>query len=1139
MLTSRFSTTAWWRRRGPILVLLLAGSVLMRWPSLAQTQEPSEPSPSVSHTVGSLPTAVPQDRTGLAQRTPSRDVRQVPISISPDIVLGILRQQPGLVLEIKKILIKKAYDQGRILYEEELTDDELFSLISNDARIRAIATREIEARGYLNLRPTREEMDQLEREKLAKEVERERMIKQATQAPAEVPAGEQPAVPKRNIPRPPSQPEMPETPDRVYLNAAELEAGSDSMTRIAPGDLGSLLSASDQSGVGGGSRSQVGTGPSALLPLPWDNDVMPPRERKTNAARLNVPSATPPRSPAQSAIRRRPNPYADVPSLYDLYAQVTARAPVLERFGMDIFRNGTGNFEDLPMDLPAGPEYVLGPGDGLRINLTGGISQRVQRVVDREGRISLPEAGAIQVAGRSLGDVQREVQAVLRTQFRDVQADISLARLRTVRIYVVGDVQNPGPYDISALSTPLNAIYTAGGPTSQGSIRTVRHYRGKQLVQEVDIYDLILHGVRSDVQAFRSGDTVLVPPLGPEVTVEGMVRRPAIYELRGEQNLAEVLEMAGGVLSTGTLRHIEVERVQAHQSRTMLSLDIPENNNQQAVTKALEDFKVQDGDKIRLAPIVAYSDKTVYLEGHVFRPGKYAYHDGMRLTDLIPSYDALLPEPSRRHAEIIRLNAPDYTPMVLAFNLGAALDGKGEAPVLKPFDTVRIFGRYDFEDQPVITVNGEVREPGEHLTNGETHLRDAIYLAGGLTPDAMLDDVQIYRHVNGNELKVISANLEKALSGDSVNNVLVEPKDRVIVHRDLAKLDPPTVTIRGEVANPGRYPLGDDMTASQLVRLAGGLKRSAYTQSADLARYVVENGKKILGEHQEVAIGQALAGVADTDVRLFDGDMLSIRQLSGWNDIGSSVSVAGEVAHPGSYGIHEGERLSSVLERAGGLRASAYPYGAVLERTQVRDIAEHSRQELIRRLENVQTFGAANVGTAPGGDQALVAAAAAQQRQQVLASLKSQPPSGRMVVQISTDIQRWKGTAADIEVRAGDSIFIPKRPNFILVTGQVNGSSAITYSPGKNAGWYLQQAGGTTGLANKKGIFIIRADGSTAGAGGSGLWKGNALSMRLQPGDTVVVPSKIIGGSMFWKNMLNTAQIVSSLAIAAGVVHSF
>ena len=474
-------------------------------------------------------------------------------------------------------------------------------------------------------------------------------------------------------------------------------------------------------------------------------------------------------------------------------------------------------------------------------------------------------------------------------------------------------------------------------------MRTLRHYRGDTLVQEVDVYDLLLHGVRAGIERMQSGDTVLVPPLGPEITVEGMVRRPAIYELHGEKNLAEVLELSGGVLTSGTLRHVDVERVQAHESRTMLRLDIPESNNQESVTKALEDFAVQDGDKIKISPILPYADKTVYLEGHVFRPGKYAFREGMLITDLIKSYNDLLPEPSKLHAEIVRLNPPDYTPQVFAFNLDDALSAKEQPVTLKPFDTVRVFSRFDFEDPPVITVAGEVRDPGDHLTNGATHVRDAVYLAGGLTSDASTDSVQIFRRTGDNKLIVLSVNLARALAGDDKDNLALEPKDRLIIHRNLAKVDPPTVTIEGEVGRPGKYPLGQDMTAAELVRTAGGFKRGAFTETADLTRYTVEGGQSVVGEHETVPIARALAGEPDTDKRLRDGDVLTIRQLAGWRDVGAVITVTGEVMHPGTYGIQEGERLSSILERAGGLRSDAYPYGAIFERVQVRELAERNR----------------------------------------------------------------------------------------------------------------------------------------------------------------------------------------------------
>jgi protein involved in polysaccharide export with SLBB domain len=1131
---------------------------------------------------------VPEQRKTAIDRQDSRAEREaeLQVSLSPEKILSILRNEPGLLLQVKRVLVRKAFEQGRILDPRDLTDEAVFRLVQEDENVRILATLEIEDRLYIRPKPTREELAQNRyREQIVPSGTTPQVLQSGNQeeaywarhednfgpapvyplgapTPAQQAPGNQIAPPAAPA-IPPSQPDM-----RREVQRASQASGNDVfdtpqndaglLARIQPEDLPALLNASATQGFGqdslmGGTKpgmnfrgasppGGLSNSPFALYPssgsqAPDTFSPPPQTARVDERSRPPLPPLPPQTSDMdQPRLRHRPNPYADVPSLYDLYAQYS-RPAVVERFGSEIFRNGTGNFDELPMDLPVGPDYVLGPGDGLNIDLWGAVSQRLRRVVDREGRVALPEAGAVQVAGRTLGDVQHLVQNALRSQFRDIQADVSLSRLRTVRVYVVGDVQRPGAYDVSSLSTPLNALYTAGGPTARGSLRILRHYRGNQLIQNVDIYDLLLHGVRSGIERLQAGDTILVPPIGGQVTIEGMVRRPSIYELNGEKSLAEVLELAGGVLPSGTLRHVDVERLHAHESRSMLRVDLPENNNQQAVTAALEDFKIQDGDKIKISPILPYADKTVYLDGHVFRPGKFAYRDGMKVTDLIKSYNDLLPEPSKRHAEIIRLNPPDYTPSVIAFNLGDALDGKDQNLVLKPFDTVRVFGRFDFEDTPIITVSGEVRDPGDHLTNGVTRLRDAIYLAGGMTAEAQVEDAQIFRRNSDGKLKVFSVNLEKALAGDEANNVLLEPRDRVFIHKNLARVDPATVTIQGEVARPGKYPLGTDMSAADLVRLAGGLKRSAYTESADLTRYLVEDGKKVVGERVTVQIAKALAGEPDTDVRLRDGDVLSIGQLAGWKDMGATITLAGEVVHPGTYGIREGERLSSVIERAGGFRSDAYPYGIIFEREQVRDLEEKNRADLIRR---VQAEGAElKLTPEPDPEMKMSKDAMMLQWQTALERLQNTPPSGRLVVHISKDTKKWANTAADINVRAGDRVFIPKKPNFVVVTGSVYNPTAVTYRSSKNAGWYLSQAGGPTTMANKKAIFVIRADGSVISDHSGGWFSGGVERAALQPGDMVVVPEKSYSGSNKWKTTLQAAQLVYSVGVAIQVARSF
>jgi protein involved in polysaccharide export with SLBB domain len=772
---------------------------------------------------------------------------------------------------------------------------------------------------------------------------------------------------------------------------------------------------------------------------------------RTSALRQAQRRPVPQTSPAddgsadqQLRAIRRPSPYPTLPSLRDLYEQVPRADSKLKRFGSDIFKYGTGNTDQLPMDVPAGPEYVLGPGDELTINMSGSVSRRIPREIDRQGQIALPEAGTVGIAGLTIARAQDVIQKALAVQYRDVAVEISLSRIRTVRVYVVGDVQRPGAYDISSLSSPLNALYAAGGPTSRGSLRIVRQYRGKELVREVDLYDFMLHGVRSEDGHLQSGDTILVPPVGPQVTVTGMVRRPAIYELKNENELGQVLDLAGGVLVSAAMRQINVERIEAHERRTTLSVRLPDGGDKVAMAKALGAFQVQDGDRVIVQPILPYAEKTVYLQGHVFRPGRYSYHDGETVNDLLRSYQDLMPEPAD-HAEIVRLQPPDFRPITIPFKLSDIL--VGDDPIeLKPFDVVRVYSRYE--------------------------------------------------------------------------------------------IDPPKVYIYGQVLRPGEYPLAQGMTAAGLVEMAGGFNRSAFRKEADLSSYVVQDGQRVLIEHHSVDIGKALAGDKQADMVLKPGDAVTIRQLTGWNDIGASVTLKGEVFYAGNYSIQEGERLSSVLKRAGGFRATAYPTGAVLERVQVREMAEKSRQQLVRRIQAEST----NIKT-PGnttGQEALAFAQARQaQEQQVLASLKANPASGRLVIKISSDISKWENTPADIEMRAGDVLVIPKKPNFVLVNGQVYNPSAISYVPGKTAEWYLKQSGGPTQLANKKAVFIVRADGSVLGRSGGGFWSGSTLSARMQPGDSVVVPDKIIGGSVMWKNLLTVAQLASSAAVTASIASNF
>jgi protein involved in polysaccharide export with SLBB domain len=907
-------------------------------------------------------------------------------SMPAEALIQVLRNNPEVMVEVKSVIADAMQQQGVSVQPDALTDQEVYSQLESSAPLRAGVTQFLRARGYIT----------------------EADIERARQT--------------------------------FTSNSSDLRRGKSSLPSTRD-ETNSTI------GTAVGDQGNSGAGTLNLLSAARRGSV--PSAQQFAASDDSATSSPPNITDEPSALHRFA-PY-NLRSLRDLYTQVPDSAEHLKRFGSDLFTNRgmqpsamspfAPGGEGSTLDVPLGPDYVLGPGDELSIAIWGGVSQTILRIVDRGGRISLPEAGPLQVAGLTLGNAQSLIADAMRGQYRNAHILVNVAQVRSVRIFVVGDVQRPGAYEISALASPLTALFDAGGPTAVGSLRILRHFRNQKLIGEIDLYDFMLHGVRPTDERLQAGDTLLVPPVGPQVAIFGAVKRPAIYELKDEKNLAAALDDAGGLTVAASLAHITVERVVPNREREEVAVDPGSDNDPKAMLSHLRATEVKDGDRIHVATVLPYSERAVYLQGHVARPGKFAFHDGMQISEILHSYQDLLPEPADR-GEIVRLVAPDLHPETIEFSVPDVLIGNTNI-ALQPFDTIRIFGRYE--------------------------------------------------------------------------------------------LDAPTVSVRGEVERPGNYPMFKGMTAAGLVRTAGGFKRDALVDDADLASYQVRNGARVVIQRQDVAIGNAvLKSDHAADVPLQPGDVLTVHQLTGWNDIGASIIIEGEVAHPGSYSFQAGEHLSDVLRRAGGFRPTAYPEGAVLTRPEVASLEEKNRQELIRQIET-SAASARLAPSASGSEQGAALQLIQQQQQQILSELRNQPATGRLVIHMSSDIASWAGTPADIEVRSGDTLRVPKRPGFVLVSGQVYSPSAITYMPGHTAGWYLKRAGGATSIANRKEIFIVRANGSVIGRTSHGWLGGDVLSTHLNPGDTIVVPEKILGPSVTWRNLLGTAQVVTSLAIAAAV----
>jgi protein involved in polysaccharide export with SLBB domain len=911
------------------------------------------------------------------------------VTLSSDQIINILERNPDLVMEFKSQMADRLQQQGTPIDASDISDEMLYNQIETNAALRTTITTFLRARGY---------------------VSDDSLLATASSG-----------------------------------RDSSADSGMPLATRRGLDDTTSGTFAADSTGLlKGASEGSENVEPGSTRPM---SSALKREDRESKRGREEVNAST----DVPNSIHR-PAPY-DLRSMRDLYTQIPEPTVRLKRFGSEVFVNrslsaatGAGSGRNASLDIPVGPDYVVGSGDTLTIDLWGSITKSIVRNVDRDGRVFLPEAGSLEVAGLPLGRAQSLIESALKQQYRNAQVIVTVSRVRSVRVYVVGDVQRPGGFDISALATPLSALYAAGGPTAVGSLRTLRHYRGKQLIEDVDLYDFLLHGVRNGSVPFQSGDTLLVPPAGPQIAVSGAVKRPAIYELTAsESTLSMVIEDAGGFTAAASLGHIRIERIDANSHRETVTptphlAGEPSPKSDRDVIAA---FQVRDGDRIRIEPILPYSERAIYLEGHVVRPGRLPYRDGMRLSDVLPSYRDMLPEPAA-HGEIIRLIPPDLHAETIDFDVPDLLIGNANVN-LQPFDTIRILGRYE--------------------------------------------------------------------------------------------ADAPRVTISGEVLRPGEYPLSKGMTTGQLVRMAGGFKRDALLESADLTSYGVINGNRVVENLATVHIGSAVDGTdKEADVSLKPGDVLSIHQITNWNDIGESVTIKGQVRFPGNYGFQDGERLSSVLRRAGGLLPTAYPMGAVLVRTEVRQLEQSSREELIRQIEANSAAARLSPNLGSGGSEGTLQLIKAQQTQ-VLSDLKSHPPTGRMVIHITADIDSWANTPADIELRRGDVLTIPKWPGFVLVTGQVYNSTALTFTPDKTAAWYLSRAGGTNSTAHRKEIFIIRANGSVVGRHSGGFFDPKVLSTKLNPGDVVVVPQKIIGPSLLWKNLLTTAQLASSIAITASIAN--
>ncbi len=725
----------------------------------------------------------------------------------------------------------------------------------------------------------------------------------------------------------------------------------------------------------------------------------------------------------------------------------------LKQFGYDVFGMPVTTFAPVT-NVPVGPEYVIGPGDGFTLTLWGRIDAQYTVQVDRNGQIVLPEVGALRVWGMKFGEIEGYLQHELSRKYTDFKMSVAMDRLRTIHVFVVGEAAAPGTYTVSSLSTAINALFAAGGPSKNGTLRKIRLSRNGQEPVRVDLYDLLLGGDKSKDLRLQDGDTIFIPLIGPVVGVAGNVKRPAIYEMAEPMTLRQVLDLAGGVTFSGWLQRVQVERVQNHERRIVVDFDISQatENAQRSIAEATI---LQDGDVVKILAVPAREERTIRLEGHVVRPGKYEWKAGMRLSSILTSYDVLLPQPNVDYGQIERLVPPDLHPVVIPFHVGQVLAGDEPQNLeLAQYDTIRVF-RWDQRASQRVRISGLVFDPNQ------------------------------YRLVPG-------------------------------------------------------------MKVTDLIDAAGGLRKNAYLRTAEITRrHITQEG--MTTDKIEVSLEKALAGDPEHDVPLQDYDHVVVRPIP---DLLFDVSaeMVGEVRFPGAYPIRKGERLSSLIERAGGFTGEAYLRGAVFTRDSAKIVQRRRLDELVRQIEESMLSSAQEqIGASLDADTAKTEQAAIETKRALLARLRAAEITGRVVVKLAA-LEEFKGSKYDIELEDGDRLVVPQTPGVVHVVGEVFNPTSLLYDAEGTVSYYLSRVGGMTREADKKQVSVIKADGTVISMeqGNRGkllFWDsqhnswffGGFMSHRMEPGDTIVVPRKI-DKYLRLRLTKDITQIIFQIAVAAGVV---
>ncbi len=636
---------------------------------------------------------------------------------------------------------------------------------------------------------------------------------------------------------------------------------------------------------------------------------------ETNTVEKNAPVPTPPTVAKVVTLPENDSTSSPVPVPPPSAEPQTA----LQIFGRQFFQLPAVTFEP-SNDTPVPSDYVLGPGDKLSVVCWQGAEEyeHTQVMVSPAGEIYLKRIGTVAVGQKTLAGVTDELRQRYAKQFTRYNLDVQLVGKRTISIWVIGEVEKPGKYQLSSLGTVFTALYAAGGPTVHGSLRAIRVLRdGKLVGKEIDLYRYLIYGEEVAVP-LKPGDTIFIPFAEILVTLSGEVRRPAIYELRKDDvTLGAALKLAGGV-TANSLNQISVTHV-VNTVRQAINLTLPNDNGFTLDNEAVVTVK-------RVPPLVR---NAVAVEGAIYHPGFFSLERGKTVGTLLPLADEVMPESYLEQAILTRLYQ-DGTRAQIPVNLRRIIAGEKESDIpVQAGDVLRVFRRDELtEVQDVLSVQGAVVNPGTYTFHDGMRVADLVALAFGPTTDAYLVQALLFRYPPNAQPQVLTINIEQALAKDATANILLQRRDQLLLksRRDMLNY---SVTVDGEVNHPGVLPYYDNMRMSDAIFLAGGLKAEVLLEKALLIRKNTTTQKE---ELHDISLADIQAKRENADLRLQVGDRLVIYPPAQKGEA-LNVSVAGAVVAPGSYQYIDTMRVSHLLFLGKGVKEDAFLHRADLYRT--------------------------------------------------------------------------------------------------------------------------------------------------------------------------------------------------------------